>query len=124
MGADMSGREKPHPSDWQRVVYQRTIDRYAKFVPTVMGPETETIQYAAIAIGGEAGEVLDYVKKVTYHGIPLDKDKLDEEVGDVLWGIQAYCTGRGITMEYLMEKNMAKLQKRYPNGFVPGGGIR
>jgi NTP pyrophosphatase (non-canonical NTP hydrolase) len=102
----------------------RPIDRYPEFVKSVMGPGCDTIEYAGLAIPGEAGEFADYIKKVKFHGIEMDISKLRHEAADVLWGLQAFCLGQGIRLEDLMEMNMEKLSARYPNGFVPGGGIR
>ena len=45
---------------------------------------------AALGLNGEAGEIADHVKKVMFHGHPLDdatRDKIAKEIGDILW----YC---------------------------------
>ena len=76
--------------------------------------------YAHLGMGlsGEAGEVCDYLKKVVFHGHPLDKQKLVEELGDVLWYIAALATYSGTTLDEIGEANIDKLQRRYPNGFT------
>ncbi|QAA35234.1 nucleotide pyrophosphohydrolase [Clostridium manihotivorum] len=71
----------------------------------------------ALGLGGEAGEVQDYIKKVLFHGHKLDKEKLKEELGDVLWYIGYLAYIQGMTLEEIAIANIEKLLLRYPNGF-------
>jgi len=71
----------------------------------------------ALGIAGEAGEVADYIKKVLYHGHPIDKDKLCKELGDVLWYIATLAENAGLTLEEVARANIDKLWARYPDGF-------
>lgn len=68
----------------------------------------------ALGLNGEAGEVAEVIKKAIFAGHPMDKDKLIEELGDVLWYIAECAHGMKIPMEEIMEKNIRKLEKRYP----------
>ena len=73
-----------------------------------------------IGAGGELGEVLEIVKKVVYHDKPLDDtvlDKLEEELGDVLWYLFYFATVLGFSVEKIMTRNIEKLAKRYPEGY-------
>jgi NTP pyrophosphatase (non-canonical NTP hydrolase) len=74
--------------------------------------------YAAVGISGEAGEVLDYIKKVHFHGHALDKQKLVKELGDVLWYLAAAADSVSVSLEEVAEANLKKLAERYPNGFT------
>ena len=71
----------------------------------------------ALGLCGEAGEVADVIKKHLFQGHELDKAKIKDELGDVLWYISLLCDGIGYTMDEVMEKNIDKLRKRYPAGF-------
>lgn len=71
-----------------------------------------------------AGRVADMVKKATAHGVPLDREKLKKELGDVLWYITAVASDNQLTLEDVAQANIAKLRARYPNGFEKGGGVR
>lgn len=71
----------------------------------------------ALGIAGEAGEVADYMKTVIGHGEQLDKTKLTDELGDVLWYVSQLAHIHGIAMSEIMEHNTAKLRERYPHGF-------
>lgn len=70
-----------------------------------------------MGLNGEAGECIDILKKHFYQGHELDKEKLIDELGDVLWYIAETCEGIGVTMEEVAKRNIEKLKKRYPNGF-------
>lgn len=51
-----------------------------------------------VGISGEAGELLDQVKKLVFHNHKLDSDtnnKMKKELGDVMWYIAALCNDMG-----------------------------
>lgn len=78
----------------------------------------------ALGIAGEAGEVTEVLKKYLFHEKPMDLNELQKELGDVLYYVQAMCNLFGLNLADCMQVNADKLAKRYPNGFVSGGGIR
>ena len=69
--------------------------------------------HMAIGVSGEAGELLDTIKKFAIYQKPLDLENVVEELGDIefyLQGIrQAFCIDR----EYVLQQNIEKLRKRY-----------
>lgn len=52
-----------------------------------------------MGIFGEVGEIVDYLKKVLYHGHELDKDKLVEELGDWTWYVAAAFSINELSMD-------------------------
>lgn len=70
-----------------------------------------------MGLNGEAGECIDIVKKHLFQGHDLDKEKLIDELSDVLWYAAITSEGLGVTLDDVMRHNVEKLQKRYPNGF-------
>ena len=70
-----------------------------------------------MGLNGEAGECIDIVKKHLFQGHPLDTDKLLDELGDVLWYVAITADGIGVPLENIMQHNIDKLRKRYPEGF-------
>lgn len=77
----------------------------------------------ALGLPGEAGEVADMVKKYIFHGHELDLDELIKELGDVCWYLALTCHSIGVSLEYVMEQNIEKLKKRYPEGFSESASI-
>jgi len=70
-----------------------------------------------LGLAGEAGEVVDYMKKVLYHGHLLDLDKLSKELGDVLWYISQIALYYDLELNKVALDNIEKLKARYPKGF-------
>lgn len=74
--------------------------------------------HAAIGISGEAGELLDAVKKCWAYDQDLDIENVLEECGDLLFYITAMLDTLGYDLEDAEKHNYDKLNKRYPNGFT------
>jgi len=72
---------------------------------------------AALGLSGEAGEVADLLKKYLFQGHAMDRDRILEEVGDVLWYCALACTALDEDLSAVAEANIDKLRQRYPNGF-------
>ena len=70
-----------------------------------------------LGLAGEAGEVCDYVKKHIYQGHELDYNHVAEETSDCLWYAALIATAIGWDLNDIMEMNIEKLKKRYPEGF-------
>lgn len=79
--------------------------------------------HASMGIAGEAGEVIDAVKKTWIYGKPLDRENILEECGDLLFYISALLTQTGYTLDDAMNANMDKLKKRYPEGYTDEAAI-
>jgi NTP pyrophosphatase (non-canonical NTP hydrolase) len=69
-------------------------------------------------LAGEAGEVADLLKKKLGHGKAVGLDEITSELGDVLWYMSAIAKWYGLTLDEVAAYNVAKLRKRYPNGFT------
>lgn len=87
-------------------------------------PTADVTLKDTLGLAGEVGEVVELIKKDRFQGQPLDRDKLCKELGDVLWYLTDLAAQNGLTLQQVAETNSAKLRARYPNGFVPGGGVR
>jgi NTP pyrophosphatase (non-canonical NTP hydrolase) len=71
----------------------------------------------ALGLNGEAGEVADMVKKHLFQGHPLDLDHLAIELGDCAWYLAVMAHAIGYDLETVLQMNINKLRRRYPNGF-------
>jgi len=79
--------------------------------------------HAAMGMSGETGELMDIIKKSVIYGKPLDQDHLKEELGDVLYYMAILIDELGLDFETVMQHNVNKLQKRYPQGFTPKAAL-
>jgi NTP pyrophosphatase (non-canonical NTP hydrolase) len=79
---------------------------------------------AALGLAGEAGEVVELIKKELYHGKGRDLDKICKELGDVLYYAARLADEVGLPLSDVLQKNYEKLSTRYPGGFELGGGKR
>lgn len=69
--------------------------------------------HMAIGISGEAGELLDAIKKRAVYRKELDRENVIEELGDLEFYMEGLRQGLGVTREQCLEANIAKLSKRY-----------
>ena len=74
--------------------------------------------YTLIGLTTEAGEALDVLKKCLFYKRKFDLDHFVVELSDVLWCLTMAADIAGYSLEDLMEINVKKLRKRYPNGFT------
>lgn len=99
---------------------------YSEFVNSRtkrLGSSTLDILHAAVGISGEAGELLDAVKKVWIYNKPIDRANIVEELGDLRFYMQGLMTELGITEEEVIQGNVDKLQTRYPIGYTDAAAI-
>jgi NTP pyrophosphatase (non-canonical NTP hydrolase) len=71
----------------------------------------------SMGLNGEAGEVVDLLKKVVFHGHEMEPLELAKELGDCLWYLTNLSNSAGFSLEEIATMNIVKLMKRYPNGF-------
>lgn len=85
---------------------------------TALYPDrSNNLEYPTLGLAGEAGEVANIVKKIQRdHGGELTeevREKLKDELGDVLWYISACADELGLTLEEIAEHNVGKLARRH-----------
>ena len=81
------------------------------------GKGNDALLCCSLGIAGEAGEVVDLVKKWVYHGHAQDVTKMREELGDVLWYVAVLAASQGLSLDEIARYNLSKLSMRYPGGF-------
>lgn len=72
---------------------------------------------SALGLCGESGEFADLVKKCVFQNHEWDYEHLAKELGDVAWYLAIGCEAIGYDLETVMQMNIDKLKKRYPDGF-------
>lgn len=68
-----------------------------------------------LGLAGEAGEVVDYMKKVLFHDKEFNRTALVKEAGDLCWYLNLILVTMDITWEEVLEANIKKLEARYPD---------
>jgi len=72
--------------------------------------------HMAMGVAGEAGELLDTIKKAAIYRKPYDKDNVLEECGDILFYVQGMLNSFGFTLQGAITANVEKLSVRYSKG--------
>ena len=72
--------------------------------------------HMATGVSGEAGELLDAVKKSVVYKKPLDRENVVEELGDLRFYMAGLMNALDITEDELLIANNKKLGKRYASG--------
>lgn len=99
--------------------YRAFVDRL--FVNKREG--NDGLMHMAAGLSGEANEVLDHVKKVWVYNKPIDRENMIEELGDSFYYFTGLLILLGIELKDVIEANMVKLAKRYPNGYSDQAAI-
>ena len=100
-------------------VNRLTINGYQHKAMRTAKEACRELSNVGLGLAGEAGEIADMIKKHLHQGHPLDREKFIKELGDVAWYLALGCTVIGEPMEKVLQTNIDKLLKRYPDGFDP-----
>lgn len=104
-----------HPAKFDANAYQTMCLRTC---PTNHTTEADkTLDMCAMGVAGEAGEFADLLKKIRYQGHEFDREHLIKELGDVMYYVAVAAFTMNARLTDVMEANVEKLKKRYPDGF-------
>jgi NTP pyrophosphatase (non-canonical NTP hydrolase) len=86
----------------------------------------EGLSYVTMGLGGEAGEILNKVKKIARDNSGVitseHRDKLADELGDVMYYVSQVATQLGFKLEEICRANQRKLLDRMERGVLQGSG--
>ena len=97
-----------------------TINEYQALAMTTLNPELskkDVLINGVMGLCGESGEAIDIVKKHLHQGHALDREKLTKELGDIAWYLAETAWALDIPLEEILQGNIDKLKKRFPEGF-------
>lgn len=96
------------------------INEYQELAMKTLNPELskrDVLINSVMGLCGESGEAIDIVKKWMAQGHELDKAHLAKELGDIAWYLAEAATALDLQLEEILQANIEKLRKRYPEGF-------
>lgn len=100
----------------EKITHSEMVAALAKpgedIVATITAEDAHNL-HMAVGIAGEAGELLDAVKKAVIYRKDIDMENVVEELGDLEFYMEGLRSRLGITREQCLEANIAKLGKRY-----------
>lgn len=97
-----------------------TINEYQQLAMRTLNPELsqkDVLINGVMGLCGESGEAIDIVKKWLAQGHELDKEHLAKELGDIAWYLAETAYALDIPLESILQGNIDKLRKRFPEGF-------
>lgn len=94
--------EQGSPSIWSNIYSEKN---YSRLINGLMG------------LNGEAGECIDILKKTMFQGHSFDRERIAKELGNVAWYLAVSADALGYGLEDILQMNVEKLRKRYPEGF-------
>lgn len=97
-----------------------TVNEYQRLALTTLNGDLNKEQMlinSVMGLCGESGEAIDIVKKWFAQGHELDRAALLEELGDIAWYLVEAAHALDTDLESVLISNIAKLKRRYPNGF-------
>jgi len=105
-----------------------TADFYEmKAGQTAIFPKRQALEYLALGLTSEAGEVAGKVKKIIRDGADIEDYELKKiaiaaEIGDVIWYCAMLAKEVGVPLNDIMKDNLKKLHGRKVRGTLHGSG--
>lgn len=93
-----------------------SLKKPGKDIQSLITAEDCDLTHMVMGICGEAGELLDAIKKHVIYRKPLDLDHVIEEMGDIEFYMEGLRQSLLITRERILQANYDKLSKRYAEG--------
>lgn len=103
-----------------------TVNDYQRQAMRTLNPalgKKDVLINSVMGLCGEAGEAIDIVKKWLAQGHELDRAHLVRELGDVAWYLAEAATALDVPLEDVLQANLDKLQKRFPEGFNASASV-
>ena len=96
-------------------------DYQDKTEETAVYPEENAIEYLALGLNGEAGEVAEKIKKSIRDDKELG-DEMKDELGDILWYLAQLSDELGYDLSEVAGRNIEKLFDRKERDKLHGSG--
>lgn len=78
---------------------------------------SQRLTVAVMGLTSEVGELNSEIKHAIEQDRQMDEALVREELGDCAWYLSEICTIMGWSLAEIALENIAKLERRHPNGF-------
>ena len=110
-------------SDGEYVRWGLEMDQYQQqALSTAIYPQNRALEYLALKLCGESGEVAEKIGKSIRDNKPLDDLDMAKELGDVLWYVANLAQFLGYDLSEIALMNLEKLADRQNRGVLGGSG--
>ena len=89
---------------------------------TAIFPKEKALEYLALGLSSESGEVAGKIKKIIRDKSKLNTNDIGAEIGDVLWYCALLADELKLNLGKIMENNIEKLHSRKARGVIGGSG--
>lgn len=96
------------PEDYQKFVVAVWNSRRSSFDESPL----RDLFIMTVGLGGESGEVQEILKKYVRDNIPLDRENLKLELGDVIYYVSRIAAMFDIPLQEILDSNVNKLRHR------------
>lgn len=111
-----TSHSRPSPLDFSQLdAYQEAAHSTAVYHPAM------AFHYPQSLLSEEVGEVLGVFNKASRAGVPVDVEKLCDELGDALWALAETASANGLKLSEIARHNIQKLGARRENGTLARG---
>lgn len=94
-----------------------THGRYDEHVLDVLAVDKD-ITHAILGVATESAELVEHLERPMMDRLGLDRAKVIDEAGDILWYLALLFRSLGVTFEEVADLNIAKLSARFPEKFT------
>jgi NTP pyrophosphatase (non-canonical NTP hydrolase) len=117
MNAQLKDGRPTHPD------MVEALAKPGRAIVQAMTPVEAHLIHMVMGISGEAGELLDAIKKAVIYKKTLDYANVVEELGDLEFYLEGLRASLGITRQQTIEANIDKLSKRYGEKYSDAAAI-
>ncbi len=116
--------EEQQYEDVEELAIYQTFDGYQDWTDsTAIFPKDKALEYLALGLVSEAGEVAGKVKKLIRDGYDDDKlEAIEGELGDCLWYLAQMASELDVFLSDIVQEHVQKLESRKKRGVLGGSG--
>jgi len=99
-----------------QIKHSQIVECLAKSGATIadeLSPQDAHLLHMGIGVCGEAGELIDAIKKGAIYRKEYDVENIIEEIGDIEFYLEGIRNQLNITRDQTLKANIKKLTKRY-----------